>query len=80
MDILRSVLIIVFVIVCILLAIIILLQEGKSAGLGTISGAADTFWDQNKSRSIEGKLVMLTRILAVSFFVLAVALNLDIFN
>jgi len=80
MEILRSVLIILFVIVCIGLAAIILLQEGKSAGLGTISGAADTFWDQNKSRSIEGKLVKLTRVLAVLFFALAIVLNLDVFS
>ena len=47
MDILRIVLTIIFVIDCIALAAIILLQEGKSAGLGTISGVADTYWGQN---------------------------------
>ena len=44
MDILKTVLTIIFVIDCIALAAIILLQEGKSAGLGTISGAADSYW------------------------------------
>ena len=38
MDVLKIVLTIIFVIDCIALAAIILLQEGKSAGLGTISG------------------------------------------
>ena len=52
MDILKIVLMIIFVIDCIALSAIILLQEGKSAGLGTISGAADSYWGQNKGRFI----------------------------
>ena len=80
MDILRNVLTIVFVLNCIALAGIILLQEGKSAGLGSISGAADTFWSQNKSRSMEGALVKSTKFLAVSFLLLALALNLPLFS
>ena len=43
MDILKIVLYIIFVIDCIALSAIILLQEGKSAGLGTIGGMADTY-------------------------------------
>ena len=50
MDVLKIVLTIIFVIDCIALAAIILLQEGKSAGLGTISCAADTYWGHNKGR------------------------------
>ena len=49
MDILKIVLYIIFVIDCIALSAIILLQEGKSAGLGTIGGMADTYWGQNLS-------------------------------
>lgn len=56
------------------------LQEGKSAGLGTISGAADTYWGQNKGRSMEGALVKSTKFLAVLFIVLALVLNLKFFN
>ena len=80
MEILRIVLTIIFVLNSIALAGIILLQEGKSAGLGSISGAADTFWSQNKSRSMEGALVKSTKFLAVSFLVLALVLNLNVFN
>ena len=71
---------IIFVIDCIVLSAIILLQEGKSAGLGTISGAADTYWGQNKGRSMEGTLVKATKFVAVLFMVLAVVLNLKVFN
>ena len=44
MEILRIVLTILFVIDCIGLTVIILMQEGKSQGLGTIAGMADTYW------------------------------------
>ena len=77
MEILKIVLTILFVIDCIALTIIVLLQEGKSAGLGTIAGGADTYWGQNKGRSMEGKLVKWTTILAVVFFVLTVVLNMN---
>ena len=80
MDILRIVISIIFVIDCIALSAIVLLQEGKSAGLGTISGAADTYWGQNKGRSMEGALVKATRVMGVLFIVLAVVLNLKVLN
>lgn len=80
MEILKNILTIIFVIDCIALSAIILLQEGKSAGLGTISGAAESYWGQNKGRSMEGALVKSTKFLAILFLVLAVVLNLKIFN
>ena len=75
----KIVLYIIFVIDCIALSAIILLQEGKSAGLGTIGGMADTYWGQNKGRSMEGALVKSTKFLAVLFIVLAAVLNLKVF-
>ena len=80
MDILKIVLYIVFVIDCIALSAIILLQEGKSAGLGTIGGVADSYGGQNKGRSMEGALVKSTKFLAILFLVLSVVLNLKVFN
>lgn len=80
MEILKIILTIIFVIDCIALSAIILLQEGKSAGLGTISGAAESYWGQNKGRSMEGALVKSTKFLAILFLLLAVVLNLKIFN
>lgn len=79
MGALRMILTIVFIIVCVALAAIVLLQEGKSAGLGVISGAAETYWGKNKGRSMEGKLVKITRVLAISFMILAIVLNLNVF-
>ena len=76
---LRIVLTIVFILLSIALSAIILLQEGKSAGLGAISGAAETYWGKNKGRSMEGKLEQITKWLAVAFIVIAVILNLNVF-
>lgn len=75
----RTILTIVFILVCIALAAIVLLQEGKSAGLGAISGAADTYWGKNKGRSMEGALVKITRYLGIAFIVLAAVLNISKF-
>ena len=74
----RTILSIIFVIICIALSAIILLQEGKTQGLGSIGGMADTYWGRNKGRSMEGKLEKFTRYGAILFFVLALVLNLNI--
>nr|MBQ8253350.1 preprotein translocase subunit SecG [Lachnospiraceae bacterium] len=79
MSVIRIILTIVFIIVCIGLTFIVLLQEGKSAGLGTIGGAAESYWGKNKGRSMEGALVKITRVLAVLFVLLAVVLNINKF-
>ena len=72
----RIFLTILFVIIAIVLTIVVLMQEGKSAGLGTISGAAETYWGKNKGRSMEGTLEKITKILVIAFFVLAVVINI----
>ena len=77
MQILRTIVTILFVIDCIALTVVVLMQEGKSQGLGAIAGAADTYWGKNKGRSMEGGLVKATTVMGVLFFVLAVVLNLN---
>ena len=79
MEILKTVLLILFAIDCIALTVIVLMQEGKSAGLGTIAGMADSYWGQNKGRSMEGALVKSTKFLEILFIVLAAVLNLKVF-
>lgn len=78
MEALRVVINIIFILVCVALTVLVLMQEGKSAGLGSISGAAETYWGRNKGRSMEGMLVKITKILAVFFMLLAVVLNLNV--
>ena len=55
------------------------MQEGKSAGLGAISGAAESYWGKAKGRSMEGRLLTITKWLAVAFMVLAAILNISKF-
>jgi len=79
MTILENILKIIFVIDGIALTAVVLLQEGKEQGLGTISGAADTYWGHNKGRSMEGALVKVTTVLAVGFLVISLVLNMSVF-
>lgn len=79
MEILKTVLTIIFVVDCIALTILVLMQEGQSQGLGAIAGAADSYWGRNKGRSMEGAMIKITRILAILFAVLAAVLNLKVF-
>ena len=76
---LKTALTIAFIIVCIAITILVLLQEGKSQGLGAISGAAEGYWGKNKGRSMEGILVKLTKVCAVLFIGLAIVLNMNVF-
>ena len=67
---------IIFALICIALTVIVLAQEGKDAGLGTIGGIGESYWGKNKARSMEGNLVKITRWLAIGFIVLAAVLNM----
>ena len=77
MHIVKIILSIIFIIDCIALTVVVLMQEGKQQGLGAIAGAAETYWGKNKGRSMEGKLVTITKVLAVLFVVIAIILNIN---
>ena len=77
-NIIHGILLILYIIDCIALTVVVLMQEGKQAGLtGAISGAAESYWGKNKGRSMEGALVKITKALAIGFVVLAIVLNLN---
>ena len=79
MAVLRIIVTIVFILICIALTVLVLMQEGKASGLGAISGMAETYWGKNKGRSMEGTLVKVTKYLAISFLVIAAILNISRF-
>ena len=79
MEVLRIILTVVYILICVALVVLVLMQEGKSAGLGAISGAAETYWGKYKGSSMEGKLVRITTGLAVGFMLIAIVLNLNLF-
>ena len=67
----------VLIVSSILLVIVVLMQESKSEGLsGAIAGGAETFFGKNKGRTMEQKLVKITKALAVVFFVLSLLATL----
>lgn len=74
----KAIIQIIFIIICLALTALVLMQEGKQQGLGAISGAAETYWGKNKGRSMEGKLVKITKWLAILFMVLSIVLNLPL--
>jgi preprotein translocase subunit SecG len=77
-QVIRLIVTLIYVAVCIGLVVIVLMQEGKSAGLtGAINGVADTYWGKNKGRSMEGAMNKITKYLALAFIVMSVLLNLN---
>jgi preprotein translocase subunit SecG len=81
MTALKYLFMVLFIIVSIVLTIIIMMQEGEDAGLGSLSGQSlDTYWSKNKGRSREGVIIRVTAILVAAFFVLTVLLNMSSFK
>ena len=56
--------------------VIVLMQSGKSAGLGDVAGGADTFFSKGKAKSLDEKLAKATKWFALAFVLLTLVLNL----
>lgn len=77
MEFLKTLVQIIYILICAVLAIIVLMQEGKDTDLsGALTGASDTYWNKIRGRSKEGWLERTTKILAAGFIILSVVLNL----
>ena len=71
---------VIFMLICAALVVLVLLQEGKSQGLGAIQGSVEnTYWGKNKGRSSEGMMKKITVLLAVLFIIISVLLDMNIF-
>lgn len=57
------------------LVVVIMLQEGNTQGLGTITGGADTFLSKNKARSLDAFLARWTKIFVVGFVIAVLGMN-----
>ena len=80
MEILKIVLLVVLIAISVAITIIILNQEGKQNGLGSLSGQQfDTYYTKNKGRTREGLLVKITTVLVILFFILSAVLNIGSF-
>ena len=54
----------------------VLLQSGKSRGMGVVGGAADSFLGKSKAKSIDAKLARATKWVGAAFIVLTLVLNI----
>jgi len=64
---------IVTMIFAILITVVVLLQEGRQANLGAIAGAAETFFDKGRARTLDAFLAKWTKFISIAFFVLMLA-------
>lgn len=80
MEIARTIIQIVFIILSIIMTVIVLMQEGKNNGLGALNGSSDTYWSKNKGRSMEGMLVKITRVLLALFLIISAVLTIGRFQ
>lgn len=73
MSVLEYVIGAVLILGAILVIAVVLLQEGRSANLGVISGAADSFMDKGKARTLDVFLSKWTKVISIIFFALVFA-------
>ena len=77
-DILKSIVTVIYVINCLVLIVICLMQskddEGASGAI--VGGSSSSFYEKNKGRTKEGKLKRLTIILGILFAVLTIVLGI----
>ena len=67
---------IVLIIASVLLTIIIVLQDNKSDGMNALmGGSSDSYYGKNKGRTLDAILNRWTKIIAIAFFVVIVAVN-----
>ena len=75
---LENIITVIYILVCITIIVLVLMQEGKSGGLSSSIGgssSSNSYWGKNKDRSIEGSIPRLTGIFAVVYIVLSIVLN-----
>ena len=70
---------IVLMIFSVAITVIVLLQEGHEQNVGVVTGGADTFLAKNRARSVDAFLSRWTKIIAVGFFLLVIAINAYLF-
>lgn len=68
---------IVLLIISIILVIVIMLQEGKQAGLsGSISGGNDSYSGRGRGKSNDALFATFTKVAAALFFLITLGVNL----
>ena len=69
------------IVLCLILIVVILFQNGNQRGLsGSIAGGAETFFGKNKGRTIDAKLKKWTAVIAILFLISSIALGFMVDN
>lgn len=78
MNIIKYILIGIYVIVCLVLIALAMMQSKDDAGMsGAMTGSSsNNFYEKNKGRTREGKLKKWTIILGIVFVILTIALSI----
>lgn len=75
MEIISVIIKIIVLIMSVFLVVAVLMQEGKSYGLGAIEGGADNFFGKTKGKQVSSKLNRLTTVVAIVFVVVVILLS-----
>ena len=77
----RTLVTIIFMLICLVMIIVVMMQESKNSGFGALSGQvdSDSYVRKNRGRTKEGKLERITAI-GFLFFVVAIGLCLKVFQ
>lgn len=68
----KDILTIILIIDTIAMIAIILSQQNRDAGFGIAGeGNRNSYWEKNKSRTLEGRMTLLARLTALAFFILS---------
>ena len=70
MQVVRTILTILEVLVSIALVVVVLLQSGKEAGLGAIAGNTETYMGKSKTSTLDKKLAASTKWIALVWVLL----------
>ncbi len=66
---------ILLIITCVLIIVLVFMQESKSDGLSAMTGATDSYLGKNGGRTFDAMLKRFTKYAAVVFFILTVIVN-----
>ncbi len=64
-----------YLLICVVIIAVVLLQAGRSAGIsGSIAGGAETFFGKHKGRDLDAKLSKYTGWIAIAFVIVSIVL------
>lgn len=78
MEVLKYIVIAIYVVVCLALIIVAMMQSKDDGGMSgaVVGSSSNNFYEKNKGRTREGKLKKWTIILGVAFAILTIVLSI----